>query len=207
MEKEIQIITEYVKDKLSKTCKKNFLEFYEIILIPKIPFYIIARLNAFNIDLSDNRLDKIEEELLRFQKYGIRCIVRPRNFIITDKVLNKKILEKSYVLKKYRIPRLKSYPIFRKEIQSLSKEIKNYLKIKDDIFFWEIEINPNKIFPFTALFLTDEKLIFSKKQNLMKIEILPFSNLKIMRSLLDLTYVVAIKKKSLLRYLLIDKEN
>lgn len=203
MKEEIKEIVKYVENKISKACEESSLELYEVILLPEIPFYIIARLNAFRISsLSNQKLDKLETKLQMFQEVGIRCVVRPKNFKIYKNILNRKILERATLCKKYKITRLTHCPIFKNEIKTLSKEIRDYLGFKKDVFFWEIKVNPQKIFPITAAFFSKRKIIPVKKNTLVKIEVLPYSNLKIVKALLDLTHIAALKKKSLLRFLL-----
>lgn len=179
MQEKINKIVSYVKEKATPYLKDRNLALHEIIILPESSYYIIARINCDKKNLQE--VSSMENEFLPLIKEGIRVVVRPKGFKISDKSAMKGINKKFQLYKSLKIKTKKKNP-FSSEIKKLKEEIYKKKNIKDKIL-WEIEIKGEKV-SFNFLdkepYRNAEKLIFLSEVALRKkIGLIPFLEVKI----------------------------
>lgn len=170
----------------------------EIIILPDIPFYIIARFNVKNIEsVCDNKLNLLFEESKYLLKNGIFCVFRPQNFKISNQSVNKSILGKAGKFKDAKIK--KSFFDFGKISECAKSIIFSKRHFKKEIIVWEMEIEKKESVLFRIF--TDEPVKDFKYKNIRFEFISKKDNLRTAKKLVSLANYCAGRKKNLMNLL------
>jgi hypothetical protein len=172
-----------------------FLE--EIILLPEVPFYVIARFMCENSrSVCDQNLNKMARLSYKLLQKGIFCVFRPKNLMITDQdvkaAVNKKIEEINKNKKaKYR----EDY----RDYSSIAKKIRALTGLREDeAFIWEVEIGRKK----TVIRLIGPKKEIKIKNKLIEFEFIEeISQIKEAERLISLAEYCITKKLNLINFL------